>query len=234
MSDDFQFDLNEPRRRTSKAQAIMELQRVSQACPGPLTTVAFKKSHPRISLDTIIRLFGTFRAACEAAGLNTENMKRDFTDEQLVAFFETLCRDRAARGLAARPAITDFRRYREEHGTGVSYNSFKRRFGDYGAFLSNYADYHGKKITRAELIRRAKDHKKPKRGPISDKVRAETLKKFGSRCTACGRDATSLTEGEWLEIDHIVPVSKGGTSEPANLTVKCSRCNRGKSDRFNG
>lgn len=31
-----------------------------------------------------------------------------------------------------------------------------------------------------------------------------------------------------LEVDHIVPVSKGGTSEPGNLQTLCWRCNRTK------
>lgn len=31
-----------------------------------------------------------------------------------------------------------------------------------------------------------------------------------------------------LEVDHIVPVSKGGLSEPENLQTLCWRCNRAK------
>jgi 5-methylcytosine-specific restriction endonuclease McrA len=31
-----------------------------------------------------------------------------------------------------------------------------------------------------------------------------------------------------LEVEHIVPVSRGGTNDPSNLTVACRRCNRKK------
>ena len=31
-----------------------------------------------------------------------------------------------------------------------------------------------------------------------------------------------------LEVDHILPVSKGGLSEPENLQTLCWRCNRTK------
>ena len=34
-----------------------------------------------------------------------------------------------------------------------------------------------------------------------------------------------------LEVDHIMPVSKGGLSAPANLQTLCWRCNRRKSNK---
>ena len=34
-----------------------------------------------------------------------------------------------------------------------------------------------------------------------------------------------------LEVDHIKPVSKGGTNEIINLVTSCRDCNRGKSDK---
>lgn len=37
-----------------------------------------------------------------------------------------------------------------------------------------------------------------------------------------------------LEVDHIVPVSKGGTSEPENLQTLCWRCNRTKGAKMPG
>src|SRR5260370_694474 len=34
-----------------------------------------------------------------------------------------------------------------------------------------------------------------------------------------------------LEIDHIIPRSKGGTNDEANLRLSCPLCNRSKADR---
>jgi 5-methylcytosine-specific restriction endonuclease McrA len=34
-----------------------------------------------------------------------------------------------------------------------------------------------------------------------------------------------------LEFDHIYPESKGGTSDPENLTLACRPCNRAKKDK---
>ena len=35
-----------------------------------------------------------------------------------------------------------------------------------------------------------------------------------------------------LEIDHIIPVSKGGLTEESNLQTLCWKCNRSKSDKI--
>lgn len=43
-------------------------------------------------------------------------------------------------------------------------------------------------------------------------------------CQVCGR---SLLERE-MEIDHIIPYSRGGTSEESNLRITCRECNRKK------
>ena len=47
------------------------------------------------------------------------------------------------------------------------------------------------------------------------------LLRDGARCRRC-RTAVNL------EIDHIVPVSKGGRTEEVNLQTLCRRCNRRK------
>ena len=58
-------------------------------------------------------------------------------------------------------------------------------------------------------------------------VRFQVLKRDGHRCRGCG--ATS--EVEVLHVDHIIPVSKGGTTDMENLQTLCQTCNLGKSNR---
>ena len=57
---------------------------------------------------------------------------------------------------------------------------------------------------------------------ISEKLRSKLLRSAAGVCTACGE------KSENLEIDHIVPVSKGGESVEGNLQVLCRSCNRRK------
>lgn len=62
------------------------------------------------------------------------------------------------------------------------------------------------------------------RVPISPKLRVEILMLYKSRCVLCGTTSSRAR----LEVDHIIPVAKGGTNIPSNLQVLCVTCNQGK------
>lgn len=65
---------------------------------------------------------------------------------------------------------------------------------------------------------------------ISKKIRFEIFKRDGFRCQYCGCDSSNPEIV--LEIDHIIPVSKGGLDDTDNLLTACFSCNRGKSDNW--
>lgn len=48
------------------------------------------------------------------------------------------------------------------------------------------------------------------------------------RCRYCGRTPDDEIT---LEVDHVIPVSKGGSDEIENLVTSCFDCNRGKSNQ---
>lgn len=60
-------------------------------------------------------------------------------------------------------------------------------------------------------------------------LRMRILKRDNYRCQICGRTAQ---DGITLEVDHIVPVSKGGKTVEPNLQTLCRDCNRGKSNIY--
>lgn len=64
-----------------------------------------------------------------------------------------------------------------------------------------------------------------KRKGLSKKIRFGVFKRDAFTCQYCGRHPPTVT----LEIDHIIPVSKGGVSDDHNLITACFDCNRGKS-----
>jgi hypothetical protein len=229
---DFDFDLRERRHRVTREAALQSVLKYAKHKNPPFTATGYRASSPVVSVDTLNRMFGSFRAACEAAGLDNRSMKREYSDDELVDAFIAICRDRVKRGLSAVPAIFDFRDYRERHGEGPSQDVFTRRFGSFPDFKKLYARHHSGEITREKLIRLAKTNTRPAREPISPRIRALVLKRDGSKCVTCGRHAKNLKTQETLEVDHRIPVIDGGTSDMENLQIKCSKCNRGKGAAF--
>jgi len=63
------------------------------------------------------------------------------------------------------------------------------------------------------------------RKAISKRIRFLILERDGFRCRLCGKTAKDTK----LEVDHIVPIAKGGTDSLTNLWTLCFDCNRGKS-----
>jgi CRISPR/Cas system Type II protein with McrA/HNH and RuvC-like nuclease domain len=64
------------------------------------------------------------------------------------------------------------------------------------------------------------------RKAISKKIRFDVFKRDSFQCQYCGHFPPKVI----LEIDHVHPVSKGGTNDIDNLLTACFDCNRGKSD----
>lgn len=69
-----------------------------------------------------------------------------------------------------------------------------------------------------------KKKKDVKRKIVGKKLRFDVFKRDGFQCVYCGKTPPEVT----LEIDHIEPVSKGGTNDINNLVSACFDCNRGK------
>lgn len=62
---------------------------------------------------------------------------------------------------------------------------------------------------------------------IPGKSRFEVLKRAGNRCELCGIS----NQERQLDVDHIRPVSKGGSNDESNFQVLCRKCNAQKGNR---
>lgn len=60
---------------------------------------------------------------------------------------------------------------------------------------------------------------------IKDSVKKEIRERDGNKCVSC-----SSTKN--IEFDHIIPVSKGGSSEFDNIQLLCRSCNRAKRNKL--
>lgn len=62
-------------------------------------------------------------------------------------------------------------------------------------------------------------------GSIPPETRRRVMDRDQGRCQSCGATAN-------LTLDHIIPQSKGGTHDEANLRVLCRSCNSSKNNRL--
>jgi len=96
-----------------------------------------------------------------------------------------------------------------------------------GFFLDNLIEVHKRKWNN---IKNGKNKKKKRNGrtPFTKSIRHEVLKKDDYKCVECG----ATKEERCLHVDHIIPISRGGTDELDNLQTLCEGCNLAKKNRI--
>ena len=87
--------------------------------------------------------------------------------------------------------------------------------------MHNYVIKLKKKVLRELIFMARREH-------IPARLRHEVFQRDNYRCRECGATNKETT----LEIDHIVPVSKGGTDSSRNLQALQWEENRKKSDTY--
>jgi len=75
-------------------------------------------------------------------------------------------------------------------------------------------------LTETRRMRRIGRH-------IPSKMKMRVARRDNYTCQVCGKH---LNDDD-IEFDHIIPISKGGSSEEHNIRVICYTCNRSKSAR---
>jgi hypothetical protein len=205
-------------------ELVADMRRVAVEIEKKALTIRDYESLGRYSSATVMRRFGSWNKALLAVGLETSN-DLNIPDENLFENLLTLwqhCGRQPRRSeLSSSPSI-------------FSQGPYNRRFGSWTAALEafvNYANGSGVESltvqTNAEIARRTTG-----RDP-SLRLRWQVLQRDRFTCRADGA-SPALTAGVELQVDHIVPWSKGGETVLENLQTLCSRCNLGKSNTHRG
>lgn len=69
---------------------------------------------------------------------------------------------------------------------------------------------------------------KEQRKMMTSRLRKQIAIRDNFTCRRCGK---FMPDYVGLQIDHIIPISKGGKTVPSNLQVLCSKCNLSKSNK---
>ena len=85
------------------------------------------------------------------------------------------------------------------------------------------------KVLESKLT--AKAFAKEQRALMTKKLREYIKKRDNFTCCNCG-NSTYKEPNLLLEIDHIIPVAKGGCTVEDNLQTLCWKCNRQRAIKF--
>lgn len=183
-------------------------------------------AHSGITIAPVLRVFGSWKGALTAAGLNQVSLGRRYTDEEC---FENLL---AVWTQYGRPPQHD---EMNNPPSKVGAKAYVRRWGTWrkalAAFVARVNDptISSETPTAQEMPERAIVSRIGVRGPreIPLALRYFILKRDNFRCVLDGR-SPATERGVTLHVDHIVPWAKGGPTIASNLRTLCSDCNLGK------
>jgi hypothetical protein len=167
--------------------------------------------------QTVTKRFGSWRKALALIGIENARARRADPAELIANLAEVW------RRMGRRPGCVQLRK-RGRFSAGV----YRRRFGSVRRACELLAACQRGEITRETLLAEGA-RERTVRTAVRASVRWKVLKRDGFGCLACGQ-SPKTHPGVDLEVDHIVPASKGGTDEESNLRTLCRRCNRGKRD----
>lgn len=225
-------------KRISDSVMIGDLQRVAELLGKKIVTSTEYGKHGNYSYPTISERFGNWANFSAKAGLEATGHIRNVSDEDLYLEIEKIWIS-----LGKQPTTTDMKKGISRY----SLETFTRRFGGWRSALLAFLDHvnaddenEGQaKVTEItpvvqpseidEIQQKSKISTKRTSRNINLKLRFTLLQMDNFRCRSCGASPAKNPEVE-LHIDHIVPWSKGGETEMANLQTLCSKCNLGKSN----
>lgn len=120
------------------------------------------------------------------------------------------------------------KRYRETH-TKETHERGKRWYAANREKVNKRAreNYKAKKEQYHARVRNRRAREHAINGTHTDKDIAEQYKRQKGCCYYCGRKL-----GKRYHVDHVIPITRGGTNDPSNLVIACPYCNRSKANKL--
>lgn len=151
-----------------------------------------------------------------------ENEALNSNESETYKKMELLILESKKQTIASNYEIEITKRYRSPKG--------KNTYIDKEVYLSEIIHDLIQKASQIDLEReRRRARSEHERALMTSSMRYDILKRDCFRCVICG---ASAEDGVKLQVDHIIPVSKGGKTTPSNLRTLCNRCNLGKKDKY--
>ena len=213
------FEITKPKnQKVSSDELINDLIRVSEQL-GKSPTMSEYNQYGQYENSVFCRRFGSWNSALKKANLVPNN--KEWTELELFANLE-----RVWTHLGKQPARRDM----DKEYSNISSGAYLRRFNTWTNALQSFVSYiNSEDIEEVEhIVTSAKSSHKTSRD-INLGLRFKVIQRDNHKCCICGR-SPATTPGLELQVDHIIPWSKGGETTMDNLQTLCRECNLGKSN----
>lgn len=209
----------------SREELLTAIKEAIEKSGKPTLTLSEFTAHTGITGAPVRRVFGTWKEALSACGLEQSPLGKRYTDEQcfenMLALWMHFGRPPQHDEMNAPPSQVGAKAYVRRWGTWrKALQAFVQRVnnGEAPPPVNQEAE-------RPQAIHFPKVDRGPRDIPLS--LRYFVLKRDNFRCVTCGA-SPAISPGVVLHIDHIYPWSLGGATAADNLRTLCSLCNLGK------
>lgn len=222
MMENYKYKIDRQKTQCSKPEIIQSLKKFHEICGKDTFGLREYDKWPyRIASSGTIRTrFGTWGKALLAAGIRAERSCK-LELKEMVKHFKLCWQENDAV-----PSYRQLETYLSKNKLPFRVNSYQNMYGGLGYLAKLIVQVQEGQLPEEKLYRRKN---KNSREPISPTTRMKVLKRDNFRCVKCGANPKE-DKNVKLEIDHIIPVAKGGLSKIDNLQTLCYKCNQGKKD----
>lgn len=213
------FELEEFHRNLPDEVLIADLVRISQELKKKKITFRDYNRLGKHHSSTLAARFGSWHGALERAGLD-KTINRNIPTEDLfrniVEVWSRLGRQPKTRDLSG--DVSKF-----------SSTTYAYRFGSWRQALEKFVEWANDQNVPMESREQSDVQSRKTPRNVNWRLRAQVLMRDDAKCRLCG---STPKDGAKLQVDHIVPWSRGGETVLTNLQILCERCNMGKGDLF--
>jgi hypothetical protein len=219
-NDNFKFDLNAKKVKATDEELLASLKEYANIVGSRYFSESEynKWKNKKAHFSTISTRFGSWKKALKILGI-IGGREFKYTPQELIDNLEAIWKQ-----LGYPPG----KRKISKLGLKISERPYKRIWGSVHAACIQISKYHEGKIKKEELLAGKSAYKMRQAIPLN--IRYAVLKRDNFKCVKCGR-SPSVNHKVELEVDHIKPVVRGGTSDIKNLQTLCKDCNQGKKDK---
>lgn len=209
-------------------QALGDLKRVAAESGSTEVSWSHYERHGKFSQKLFVQHFGSWLNALNVAGLRPgQKYNARIGTEALFENLETVWQK-----LGRQPTVDDM----FPPLSPFSAHVYKRRFGGWRKALEAFveaASSDGFAAPQEKVARPVSDEPQIEllgrsRG-VGWRLRYLVLKRDRFACRSCGR-SPATHPGVVLQVDHVIPWSRGGLTVETNLQSLCEQCNGGKGD----